>query len=68
MVNYEFAKVYKIIDNTNDNIYVGSTCEKTLALRLSKHVACYKHYCSTGNSHYITSFKIIENGNFDLYC
>lgn len=35
MVNYSFAKVYKIVDNTNGNIYVGSTCEPTLARKLA---------------------------------
>ena len=36
MVNYQLGKIYKIVDNTNGNIYIGSTCEPTLARRLAK--------------------------------
>ena len=35
------AKIYKIIDNTNQNVYIGSTC-KTLKERLTKHKNNYK--------------------------
>ena len=43
MVNYQNGKIYKIIDYTNDNIYIGSTCEK-LCRRIQKHKASYKCY------------------------
>ena len=36
VVNYQLGKIYKIVDNTNGNIYIGSTCETTLARRLNK--------------------------------
>jgi hypothetical protein len=65
MVNYSQAKIYKIIDNTNGNIYVGSTCEPTLARRLANHIAKYKHYLK-GKSHFVTSYEIIKNGNYDI--
>jgi hypothetical protein len=65
MPNYQDGKIYKIIDLTNDNVYIGSTCEPTLARRLAKHVGNYKRY-KKGDGHYITSFKIIENGNYDI--
>ena len=63
MVNYQLGKIYKIIDNTNNNIYVGSTCEPTLAHRLAGHVRNYKNW-KTGKTNFITSFKIIENQNY----
>ena len=44
MVNYQLGKIYKIVDNTNNNIYIGSTCEPTLARRLSNHICVYKKY------------------------
>jgi hypothetical protein len=62
MVNYSQAKIYKIVDNTNGNIYVGSTCEPTLARRLAGHVSNYKHYLN-GNK---TSLEIIKNNNYDI--
>ena len=52
-------KIYKIVDNTNSNIYVGIT-EKTLKSRLSKHISNYK------TTKGITSREIIKNGNFKI--
>jgi hypothetical protein len=65
MVNYSQAKIYKIIDNTNGNIYVGSTCEPTLARRLAGHVSNYKQYLN-GKSHFVTSYEIIKNEDYDI--
>ena len=67
MVNTEFyknAKIYKIVDNTNGNIYIGSTCKK-LCQRIAQHRANYKQYLN-GKFSYITSFKILENGDYDI--
>ena len=65
MPNYQLGKIYKIVDNTNNNIYVGSTCEPTLARRLSDHVRKYKAW-KNGKSNYTSSYKIIENQNYDI--
>jgi hypothetical protein len=65
MVKYNLAKVYKIIDNTTDNIYIGSTCEPTLARRLAGHVAHYKSYLR-GKGNYITSFEILKNEDYEI--
>ena len=67
MVNTEFyknAKIYKIVDNTNGNIYIGSTC-KTLCWRIAQYRASYKCFLN-GKFSYITSFKILENGDYDI--
>jgi hypothetical protein len=65
MVNYNLGKIYKIIDNTTDNIYIGSTCEPTLARRLAGHVATYKGYLQ-GKTTYLTSFQILKNDNYNI--
>jgi hypothetical protein len=65
MVNYTQAKVYKIIDNTNGNIYIGSTCEPTLARRLAKHIGNFKQYLK-GKYHFVTSFEIFKNDDYDI--
>ena len=36
MSKYQNGKIYKIVDNTNDNVYIGSTIN-SLNVRLSKH-------------------------------
>ena len=64
MVNYQDGKIYKIVDNTNGNVYIGSTCKK-LSSRLADHRADYKKYLN-GNSHFVSSFKILENNDFDI--
>ena len=59
---YKEGKIYKLIDNTNGNIYIGSTT-KTLNQRLSKHKCHYKIY-KKGKCSVLTSFEIIKNENY----
>ena len=63
-MTYRNAKIYKIVDNTNDAIYVGSTC-KTLEQRLKQHEYDYVKF-KAGKQHFITSFKILENNNYKI--
>jgi hypothetical protein len=56
--------IYQIYDNTNGNKYYGSTIQK-LSSRLSGHRRNYKNYLN-GNEHFITSFKILENGDYNI--
>lgn len=63
MVNYNLGKIYKIKCNITGQIYIGSTCEKTLSRRLSGHVRNYKDYLN-GKYNNVSSFKIIENGDY----
>jgi hypothetical protein len=64
MVNYQNSKIYKIVDNTNGNVYIGSTC-KILYERLAQHGYDYKRYLD-GNYHFVTSFKILEKNNYEI--
>jgi hypothetical protein len=64
-VNYQLGKIYKIINNINNEIYVGSTCEPILARRLAGHIGTYKQYLK-GKTRYISSYKIIEMGNYEI--
>ena len=67
MPNYELGKIYKIIDNTNGNIYVGSTSEPTLARRLCKHKASYNCWLNPNiKQGKMRSFDIIKNGDFKI--
>ena len=61
MVNYQNAKIYKIVCNSTGLVYYGSTCEITLARRLAGHTKDYKLGIK------ITSSKIIENGNYGIF-
>ncbi len=66
MVNYSNEKIYKIVDNISGNIYIGSTCEPSLARRLAGHVGAYKRYKDDKKVSKITSFDILENGNYEI--
>ena len=58
------AKIYKIVDNINNNIYIGSTC-KTLKTRLSEHKSGYKRFLK-GLFNKIKSFDIIKNNDYKI--
>jgi len=56
--------IYKIVDNTNDNIYIGST-EDTLHNRLLQHKRNYTNY-NKNNKNYTTSIDIIKNDDYKI--
>jgi len=61
---YQQGKIYKIIDKTNNNIYIGSTI-KTLNKRLIEHKTEYKKSINKKQSN-TTSFEIIKNNNYEI--
>jgi len=63
-INYNNSKIYKIITNNSDDIYIGSTCQP-LRNRLSKHITNLKLY-KNGKGKYMKSFDVIEQGNHDI--
>ena len=65
MPDYSLGKIYKIICHKTGLVYIGSTCEPTLARRLAGHVGDYKRYLKGGKK-YTTSFKIIENASYEI--
>ena len=63
MVQYNRGKIYKLVCNETGLVYIGSTCEKLLCQRLSKHVCDYKRW-KDGKYGYTTSYKTIDNGDY----
>ena len=63
-MNYENGKVYKLISDHTDKIYIGSTCQP-LSKRKNQHKTNYKKY-DDGKHHYITSFELFKLGNVDI--
>jgi hypothetical protein len=58
MPNYQEGKIYKIMNDETDEIYIGSTCS-SLAKRYAKHKYNYNSY-KNNKENYITSFKIFD--------
>ena len=52
MPDYSKSKIYKIIDNTNGNVYFGSTTQ-SLAQRLAGHTNGYKYHLNGKQSYNI---------------
>ncbi len=59
MVNYGNGKVYKIVSDETDKIYVGSTTKKYLSQRMDSHRADYKRF-KNGQGDNIKSFEILK--------
>ena len=66
MPDYSKGKIYKIVCNTTCLIYIGSTCEPTLAKRLAKHRGDYKVFLNGKRKYGIKSFDILENNNYEI--
>ena len=65
MVNYGQGKVYAIECNETGKRYIGSTCKKTLAERLSLHTSNFRVWKKTGK-HFMTSYDVLERGNYTI--
>ena len=65
VVNFQLGKIYKLVDNTTGKIYIGSTCRDTLEDRLRSHESDYRQFLK-GKFHNLTSFKILENKNYEI--
>lgn len=55
MPDYQQAKIYKIVSDQTDEIYVGSTCEYYLSSRLGGHRGDLKR-----NHGQLSSFKLLQ--------
>lgn len=56
--------IYKITDNTNDNVYYGSTIRK-LSERKAEHKYQYKQYCE-GKRGFTTAYDILKNNDWKI--
>jgi hypothetical protein len=61
---YTRSKIYKIVSNSTDKIYIGSTCS-ALHKRHHQHKLDFKRF-QNGKHNNITSFQIIELGDSDI--
>lgn len=65
MVNYQQGKIYKIVTNTDDDIcYVGSTTNKYLCQRMTKHKNNYKVW-KNGKTNNTSSYELFEKYGFE---
>ena len=58
MPDYSKGKIYKLVSNHTDDIYIGSTCD-LLSKRLYQHKLKFEYY-QNGKGNYISSFEICK--------
>jgi hypothetical protein len=63
---YQNGKIYKIVCDTLNLTYYGSTIQSTIARRLTGHIRSYKHY-QNEKGPYTTSFELFENNNYNIF-
>jgi hypothetical protein len=64
-MNYKNGKIYRIDCLTTGEVYIGSTCQPTLAKRLAQHVSECKRWKS-GKKVFVSSYPIIERDNYKI--
>ena len=62
---YQKARIYKLVDNTNDNFYIGSTCS-ALSRRLTYHKSDAKRYEDGWRTEKCSSYTIIKNNDYQM--
>ena len=63
---YARGKVYKIISNNIPDVYIGSTCEPTLAKRLAKHKDGFKRWKKDSANTYASSYKLLGQEHYEI--
>ena len=66
MLNYTNGKIYKITCKTTNLVYIGSTTQYYLSERLRYHKEDYVHFKQGLKKTQLSSFRIIENDNFEI--
>ena len=62
---YANGKIYKIVSEKSDKIYIGSTCKKYLSERLAGHKNDYKLW-KAGTRNKVSSSGLIELGDVSI--
>ena len=61
---YARSKIYKIISEGTDQIYIGSTTQSRLSKRFSGHKSAHKN--QEVNHKYVSSFALLDRGNCQI--
>ena len=65
MPNYQQSKIYKIISNNSDKIYIGSTTNQYLANRKAVHKKHYQMWKDDNTKQYCSSFELYDLGDVE---
>ena len=62
---YHNGKIYKLVSNHTDKIYVGSTCKERLCQRLASHKSAFKQWLKNGKCN-VRSYRLFELGDVEI--
>ena len=65
MKNLSRGKIYMIMSDKGDMVYVGSTCSKYLSYRMAAHTASYKCLLNGCKTSDLSSFRLFEEYGVD---
>lgn len=65
MPDYSKGKIYKIISDSTDKIYIGSTTKEKLSTRLAEHIWALKSW-QNGKRDFVTSFEILKHNDCQI--
>jgi hypothetical protein len=65
MKDYSSGKIYKLINDSNDDIYIGSTTQP-LYKRLNNHKTGFNHFVEGKLLYIIKSFELFFDGNVSI--
>ena len=60
MPNYQLGKIYKLVCDENDDVYVGSTAQPYLSNRFAGHKSAYKCY-QKGKGGFKSAFIMLQH-------
>jgi hypothetical protein len=63
--DYSLGKIYKLVSNETDDIYIGSTCQRLLCMRFGDHKKNYRQWLE-GKNHYRTSYEIVKQDSCQI--
>jgi hypothetical protein len=61
--DYSLGKIYKLVSDFTDDIYIGSTCQRLLSSRLTEHNKFYKKVVKGTANQNLRSSEIVKYGD-----
>jgi hypothetical protein len=62
---YADGRIFKLIDNTNGNVFIGGTI-RNLCQRVANFKSKYRSYLKNSTNKYLLEFEIIKNNNYSI--
>lgn len=65
-IDYSNGKIYKIVSNHTNDVYIGSTCEPMLSRRLAQLRSEYRNYAGS-KRRWMSYFAIVKYDDAQIF-